>query len=121
MPEITLITAISVVVARMMPSRVRKLRSLLPRSEWRAPFTASQNDACEFMCTLDASHRGLLAAAVLYPLHYGVIQPETVGTPAKEAEVPAAVGDHPLDGGVSAGGGGFVNGERDERVVLGLN
>ena len=45
MPEITLITAISVVVARIIPSSVRKLRSLLPRSEWSAPFTASQNDA----------------------------------------------------------------------------
>ena len=49
MPEITDITAISVVVARMIPSSVRKLRSLLPRSEWRAPFTASQNDAWEFI------------------------------------------------------------------------
>jgi hypothetical protein len=49
MPEITDITAISVVVARMIPSNVRKLRSLLPRSEWRAPLTASQNDAWEFM------------------------------------------------------------------------
>ena len=33
MPWIIDITAISVVVARMMPSRVRKLRSLLERSE----------------------------------------------------------------------------------------
>src|ERR1039457_1221402 len=39
MPEITLITAINVVVARMMPSSVRKLRNLLPRSDWRAPRT----------------------------------------------------------------------------------
>ena len=46
MPEITDITAISVVVARMMPSSVRKLRSLLPRSDCSAPITASQNDAC---------------------------------------------------------------------------
>src|ERR1017187_3149628 len=45
MPEITDITAIRVVVARMMPSRVRKLRSLLPRSDWTAATTASQNDA----------------------------------------------------------------------------
>src|ERR1035438_4506103 len=53
MPEITDITAIKVVVARIMPSRVRKLRSLLPRSEWRAPFTASQNEAWEFIQTFD--------------------------------------------------------------------
>src|ERR1017187_9205132 len=45
MPEITDITRIRVVVARMMPSRVRKLRSLLPRSDWTAATTASQNDA----------------------------------------------------------------------------
>ena len=37
MPEITDMTAMSVVVARMMPSSVRKLRSLLPRSDWMAP------------------------------------------------------------------------------------
>ena len=36
-PEMTDITAISVVVARIIPSSVRKLRSLLPRSEWSAP------------------------------------------------------------------------------------
>ena len=55
MPEITDITAISVVVARMIPSRVRKLRSLLPRSEWTAPVTASQNDACVPIQNLDVS------------------------------------------------------------------
>ena len=44
-PLITLITAISVVVARMMPSRVRKLLSLLERSEAAAPAIASQKDA----------------------------------------------------------------------------
>src|ERR1035438_5587838 len=55
MPEITLITAIRVVVANMIPSRVRKLRSLLPRSDWRAPFTASQNDAWDCIQTFDDS------------------------------------------------------------------
>ena len=47
MPEITDITAIKVAVARMMPNKVRKLRSLLPRRDCSAPTTASQNDACE--------------------------------------------------------------------------
>ena len=39
------ITAISVVVARMIPSSVRKLRSLLPRSEASATLAASCKDA----------------------------------------------------------------------------
>src|SRR5438874_13470569 len=85
MPEITLITAISVVVARMMPSSVRKLRSLLPRSECRAPFTASQNDAFDLIQPLISfklrfhSNLGRVAAGVIGiglsdPVHYGVIQ-----------------------------------------------
>src|ERR1035437_8248257 len=45
MPEMTDITEIRVVVARMMPNSVRKLRSLAHRSDWEAHFTASQNDA----------------------------------------------------------------------------
>src|SRR6476646_7007975 len=47
MPLITAITAIKVLVARMMPSSVRKLRSLLDRSEAAAPRTASQKDALD--------------------------------------------------------------------------
>ena len=49
MPEITDITAIRVVVARIMPSSVRKLRSLLARNDCAAPVTASQNEACDFI------------------------------------------------------------------------
>ena len=45
MPWIRAVTAISVVVARMIPSSVRKLRSLFLRSESRAMRVASQNDA----------------------------------------------------------------------------
>src|ERR1019366_9978211 len=55
MPLITDMTAIRVVVARMMPSSVRKLRSLLPRRDWTAPITASQNEACVFIYSLDES------------------------------------------------------------------
>ena len=47
MPWITDITAIRVVVERMMPSRVRKLRSLLERSESKATEAASKKDAWE--------------------------------------------------------------------------
>ena len=45
MPWISAVTAISVVVARMMPSSVRKLRSLFLRSESSAIRVASQKDA----------------------------------------------------------------------------
>src|SRR5260370_16255633 len=44
-PWIKAVTAISVVVARIMPSSVRKLRSLFLRSESTAILVASQNDA----------------------------------------------------------------------------
>src|SRR6478752_1795915 len=44
-PWMRAVTAISVVVARIIPSRVRKLRSLFLRSESRAIRVASQNDA----------------------------------------------------------------------------
>src|ERR1700732_2063942 len=66
-PEITDMTAISVVVARMMPRRGRKLLSLLPRRDWTAPFTARQNDAlCVVIETLDGSRGELLAKCVGY-------------------------------------------------------
>ena len=45
MPSITDMTAIRVVVARMIPSSVRKLRNLLPRKESAAPVTASPKEA----------------------------------------------------------------------------
>jgi hypothetical protein len=47
MPWMTDITAISVVVEMIMPNRVRKLRSLLERSESKATEAASKNDACD--------------------------------------------------------------------------
>src|SRR5271157_5159700 len=45
MPWIRAVTAIRVVVARMIPSSVRKLRSLFLRSESRAMRVASQKEA----------------------------------------------------------------------------
>ncbi len=48
-PWITAITAINVVVDRMIPSSVRKLRSLLARSESKATAADSKKEACE--CT----------------------------------------------------------------------
>jgi uncharacterized protein YeaO (DUF488 family) len=47
MPLMTAMTAIRVVVARMMPRSVRKLRSLLEWSDAAAPRTASQKDALD--------------------------------------------------------------------------
>src|ERR1017187_547226 len=67
MPEITDITKIRVVVARMMPSRVRKLRSLLPRSDWTAATAASQNDARALIyCPYVDRDRLFLTASKLY-------------------------------------------------------
>src|ERR1039457_1827596 len=62
MPEMTDITEIRVVVARMMPNSVRKLRSLADRSDWAAPFTASQNDALPVLIyDLDDSYGPFIA------------------------------------------------------------
>ena len=47
MPWITEMTAMSVVVERMMPSSVRKLRILLDRRESNATEAASRKDAWE--------------------------------------------------------------------------
>ena len=47
-PWITAMTEISVVVDRIIPSSVRKLRSLLPRSESSATLAASKKEAWEF-------------------------------------------------------------------------
>ena len=49
-PWITAMTAISVVVDRMIPSSVRKLRSLLDRSESSATEAASRKEARD--CTI---------------------------------------------------------------------
>ena len=49
-PWISAVTAIRVVVARMMPSRVRKLRSLFLRSESSAMRAASQKKAAARKC-----------------------------------------------------------------------
>src|SRR5262245_47285838 len=121
MPEITLITAMRVVVARMIPSNVRKLRSLLPRREWSAPFTASQNDACDVIRTCDEARVESLAVPGLNPFHYHLIEPETVGAAAQESKVAAEFGNHQLDGGMEADGFGLVYGEGYEGVVLGLD
>src|SRR5579885_992436 len=57
MPWITAITEISVVVERMIPSRVRKLRSLLARRESSATAAASIKDAVDRTCLLGYASR----------------------------------------------------------------
>jgi hypothetical protein len=52
-PWITLITAMRVVVARMMPNNVKKLRNLLDWSDCAATRTASQNEAFAFILDRD--------------------------------------------------------------------
>src|ERR1039458_6838102 len=62
MPEMTDITEIRVVVARMIPRSVRKLRSLADRSDCAAPFTASQNEALPVLIyDLDVSYGPFIA------------------------------------------------------------
>ena len=64
MPWISAVTAINVVVARMMPSKVRKLRSLLVRSESMAMRVASQKAApipIFGFCATDKLRRGFRA------------------------------------------------------------
>ena len=60
MPSISAITPIKVVVATMIPNRVRKLRSLCPCRENRATFTASTNEPVD-----------LRRAAMLSPKYVG--------------------------------------------------
>src|ERR1700690_1854277 len=55
MPWIRAVTAMRVVVARMMPSRVRKLRSLFLRNESSAIRVASQKEALGRNCRLSAT------------------------------------------------------------------
>ena len=45
----SVISGMDVYIAKNVSSSVRKLRSLLPRRDWTAPFIASQNDACVFI------------------------------------------------------------------------
>src|SRR5271169_2407464 len=115
MPEITDITAISVVVARMIPSSVRKLRSLLPRSEWRAPFTASQNDAWEFIyLSLRRFQRRFLSNRSADPLHYHRIRPQPVRLAADESQMAAVLRGHNLNPRIGAHCRRFVGRERHE-------
>src|ERR1700730_10223071 len=75
MPLITAMTAIKVVVARMIPRSVRKLRSLLDRSEAAAPSTASQKDALDSISLEDEADDPFVpvveaAALISSPQHF---------------------------------------------------
>src|ERR1700683_4868586 len=136
MPEITDITAIRVVVAKMIPSSVRKLRSLLPRNDWTAPVTASQNDACVLIQSYVARPHGLRTAphslpgrrrrrvhsgSRQNPLHYRRIHPKPVRAAADEPEVSAIFGGDQLDVRIRLHGLRFENSERNERIVFRLD
>src|SRR5262249_25597599 len=108
MPSITDITAMRVVVARMMPNKVRKLRSLLPRSDATAPVTASQKDA---LACIPRCRRGLgtnCSVLCVDPLQYGVVHPESRWFPRNKPEMSAVVGQEHPDGGVPAHGFLFI-------------
>ena len=68
MPSITDMTAISVVVARIIPSSVRKLRSLLPRRDSAAPLTASPKEALVLIQYPDEISECLVPCALIHSI-----------------------------------------------------
>src|SRR6266581_9220076 len=91
MPWITAFTPIRVVVDRMIPSSVRKLRSLLERKESRATDAASRNDARDCTCYSGYERRLLFVPDRGHPFHHHSVQPEA-RTPARdETEMTAVV------------------------------
>src|SRR5690606_17802738 len=93
MPRMTLITAMRVVVARMMPRRVRKLLSLLERRDAAAPVTASQKDAV-WLCIL-GGRRGRAPVCSLNPrnpVQNGRLGPESPAAARQEGDMTAVPG-----------------------------
>src|SRR6202022_4288870 len=75
MPWIMDMTAINVVVARIMPSSVRKLRSLLDRSESAATDAASRKDAVWAIVLRDEIGCGFVPH-LAHPLQEHLVQPK---------------------------------------------
>src|SRR5579864_3619896 len=91
MPWMTDMTAMSVVVARIMPNRVRKLRSLLERKESAATDVASRNDAVwAIVGSLSGDEAGChFVPGFAHPLYENLIQPKAGLGPGHETEVAA--------------------------------
>ena len=84
-------TTISVVVERMMPSKVRKLRSLLERKEANATTTASTNDAlaCIVYITFPSPNS---CVHFCYPGYHRLVEPEPGTGAGQEAHVATVLG-----------------------------
>src|SRR5208337_4249974 len=118
------ITAINVVVARMMPSSVRKLRSLLERRESAAIAAASRNDAvCLKRCpTKLRDETGCnLVPYFQYPVYENLIQPEAWLSLRDEPEMAPVLGGEQAQMGIRSERRVVVDRERDHRIVLGLD
>src|ERR1017187_6957509 len=121
-PEITDITAMSVVVARMIPSSVKKLHSLLECSDWTAPVTASQNDACEVFILRPGRNEGQALSVLAHdPFHYRLIGPKAVRFAANKSQVAAMPGNQQFDPRIGSHRFGPVNPKRNKGVVLRLD
>lgn len=90
MPWITDITAIRVVVARMIPSNVRKLRSLLERNESAATDAASRMDAVWATLLRDEAGVGFVPYFA-NPLYENRVQPKARFCAGDEAEMTAVI------------------------------
>src|SRR6187200_1232109 len=91
------ITAIRVVVASMIPKRVRKLRSLEDRSDPMATPIASRREAEPCTVSLRRSGSAFSSVTVRNPVPYDFIRPEPWRFTGDEANVTAVFGSNQLN------------------------
>jgi len=91
------ITAISVVVARIIPKRVRKLRSFDERSDPIATPMASRREAEPCTVSLRRSGSAFSSVSVRNPVPYDFIRPEPWRFTGDEANVTAVFGSNQLN------------------------
>src|SRR5216684_102378 len=113
-------TAISVVVARMIPNRVRKLRCLLDCSESAATAAASRKDAVWAIVLSDEIGRDFVPY-LAHPLQEYLIQPKARRRFRYEADVTAMLDREQPQVRIPREGGVIVNLKRDQGVVFGLH
>src|ERR1700688_744604 len=118
MPWIMDMTAIKVVVARMMPSSVRKLRSLLERRESAATAAASRKDAVWAIALRDEIGRGFVPH-LTHPVQEYLIQPKAGRRLGYESDMTAMLRGQQLQMGISRECGVVINFKRDQGIVFG--
>src|ERR1700686_2183579 len=111
MPWIMDMTAIKVVVARMMPSSVRKLRSLLERSESAATAAASRKDAVWAINLRDEVGCGFVPHFA-HPFQKDLVQPKPGRRLRNEPDVTAVLDCQQSQVRISLEGGVIINLER---------